>query len=226
MPGSFRSRFLSVAVVVAILGVTAAVLASSPVQAATAASLHEISNQEDRFYNYDFNSGVASASNVDWAISLVFYNNAEIDKVKLALDPYLPYTQNGTKIGGVSDDGSAYQFDGDQGRKVTPCPPAGEWFPHYRVYADGDDQLYNTSYGYYVIGSTHGDYNDGCAGAQAGYSEWAEDWIAYWSHQVWPDRVHQDYGFLHNAEAFRVETSDNRPHVWDNDGYATYVNVP
>ena len=221
-----RSRLLLVVATVMVAGATTVVPMSDPVDAATTAGLRELSSQEDRFYNYDFNSNVAAANNVDWAISLVFYNNAEVDKVKNALNPYLPHADNGIKTGGVSDDGGAYQYDGDKGRKVSPCPPAGEWFPHYRVYADGDDQLYNTNYGYYVVGSSHSDYNDGCAGVEAGYSEWAEDWVAYWSHQVWPDRVHQDYGYLYNAEPYRVETSDNRPHIWDNDGYATYVNVP
>lgn len=210
----------------AVLAVTVLALSlyAPPVEAATASSLYDIGIREDHFYNYDFNGEVASAGNVDWAISLVFYNNAEIDKVKNALNPYLPYSNNGEKDA-VVNDGGGYRYDGDRGRKVSPCPPTG-WFQHYRVYADGDDRLYNLDYGYWIIGSTHFDYNDGCSGAQHGYSETAEDWVAYWSGLVWPGRVFGDYGYLYNYEGYRVETSEGRPHIWENNGYATYVSVP
>lgn len=210
---------------VVVLSMALMVTLAPPADAATTSSLYNISNSEDNFYNYDFNGEVSAYDNVDWAVDLIFFNNAEIDKVKDSFSGFLPVTSNNGK-NAVVNDGGGYQYDSDGGKKVSQCPPAEEWFLHYRVYADGDDRLYNTNYGYYVIGTAHADYNDGCQYPEAGFSEWTEDNLAYWASQVWPGGVYSDYGWMYNPESYRLETSDGRPHHWDNNGYATYVNVP
>lgn len=47
---------------------------------ATTAKLTILSSDGDSFYNYDFLSQSASSSNVDWPITMLHYNNAEVDK--------------------------------------------------------------------------------------------------------------------------------------------------
>lgn len=57
-----------------------------PASAATTSRLYNIQFYGgDQFYNYDFNGTPYNSTNVDWKIDLIFYNNAEIDKVKSAL---------------------------------------------------------------------------------------------------------------------------------------------
>lgn len=55
------------------------------ISAATTSHLTVILLSEDQFYNYDFLSDQASSSNVDWSVTMLFYGNAEVNKVKLAL---------------------------------------------------------------------------------------------------------------------------------------------
>ena len=71
----------------------------------------------DSIYNYDFTSQTVSSSGVDWAVSLVFYNNAEIDKVKNIADG--KYWFVGSKQVGRSDLRSVghHRVDGDHGRR-------------------------------------------------------------------------------------------------------------
>lgn len=195
--------------------------------AAGPSNLTIVGLDNDEFWNYDFFGQSAEAGNVDWAIDLVFYNNANINKVKDALNPWYPNI-GGPKFEYMRDGpNGTWKWDQDGGRKLTGCPPTG-WFEHYRVYADpGDDSMYNVYYGYYILGSTHFDYNDGCSGQQAGYSETGETWIAYRSGQAWgTDRVFYSCCTFYNAEAFRTEMTDGIPHIWENNGNATYVSVP
>lgn len=53
------------------------------VMAATTQNLSALSHGEDGFYNYDFVSNTQPINtSVDWPITMVFYNNAEVTKVK------------------------------------------------------------------------------------------------------------------------------------------------
>lgn len=223
---SFRTSVLfRLLAAVSCLGLVA--VAQPPPATAGASNLTIVGLDNDEFWNYDFYGQTVDAGNVDWAIDLVFYNNANINKVKNALNPW--YSQTGGPKYEYMRDGpiGTFQWDQDSGRKITGCPPTG-WFEHYRVYADpSDDSMYNVYYGYYVIGTTHFDYNDGCSGALAGYSETAEGWVAQHSGEAWgTNRVFYSCCTLYNAEAFRTETAGGIPHIWENDGYATYVSVP
>jgi len=182
--------------------------------------------REDGFVNYDYGSRSVSRSNVDWAVTLLFYNNASINRVKnSAIGPL--YDQTGsTQHGLLSDNRSqGFAFDDDGGRKTTKCPGAPfqpDSAKHYRIYADGDDRLYNLSYGYYVYGSTHWDiYECGSGQKRFGYSESAEEYlVSQWNSRVGGGATN-DWGSFSNREPYRVEGD----HVWDNNQFASLFRV-
>jgi hypothetical protein len=195
-------------------------------EAASTGKLALLYVNEDRFRNYDFTAQAVSATGVDWAISLLFYNNATINRVKSALGN--EYDQTGSKMNGRMTEnagstgvGGGYVWDEDGGRKTTKCPglvTQPSQARHYRIYADGDDRLYNLSWGYYVFGSTHYDINE-CSLTQPawfGYSETSEGWIAQRWRQNGRSAV-EDWSSFANAEPYRVEGD----HIWENDGLAT-----
>jgi hypothetical protein len=122
-------------------------------QASTTSNLSWLSIAEDHFYNYDFNSQLPLSNNVDWPITMLYWNNAEVDKVKNAVG----YLFDGNPQYLVIDDsGGTGVWDQDSGTKNIFCPSIQAEAKHMRVYADGDDRLYNIHWGYYVLASTHG----------------------------------------------------------------------
>ena len=178
---------------------------------------------EDAFWNYDFTTNLVRANKVDWPIALVFFGNATVNKVKGILGN--EYDRTGSRMYARLNDGIKWRWDTDKGRKTTACPglPTQPWWArHYRVYADGDDRLYNASWGFYVIGSTHYDVRECAAsGKQFGWSELSEDWITYrWNvNGYW---VQNDWTGFANPEPFRVEGT----HVWDSNGRASRLHAP
>lgn len=51
---------------------------------------------------YDFYSEIASSSNVDWPVTMVFYGHAEVDRVKMI---YFGWANAHTMYARMSDDG-------------------------------------------------------------------------------------------------------------------------
>jgi hypothetical protein len=196
------------------LGTAAAVAGSSRADHSTG-TVRYLSAREDRFFNWDFRSQTSVGTNVDWPMNLLFFNGASIDYIKSALDP--PYGGSGSSMyAKIDESGWGWAWDSDPGRKKGGC-----WWDdqyHYRIYADGPS-LYNMSWGYYVLGTSHIDHNH-CNGGWSGMSEVAEEEIAWdtiglnWS-------VYGDYAYWYNAEYFRVEGN----HVVDSNGYTTYIDV-
>lgn len=194
--------------------------------AATTSNLTLLSLREDRWRNYDFTEQTVSSARVDWAVSLMFYNNATINRVKSHLGN--EYDQVGSSQNGRLSDNvnSGYVWDTDGGRKTTLCP-GGPGQPnearHYRVYADGDDRMYNLDWGYWVFGSDHYDIDE-CPGgdpAWFGYSENAEGWIT-WRWRQNGRAAFDDWSWFYNPEPYRVEGD----HIWENNGYASALHVP
>jgi hypothetical protein len=215
--------FLVIAAAAALL----AVVGPRPkAEAATARNLTLLYIDEDRFRNYDFTDRAVTPYGVDWPIALVFGNNATIDRVKARLGNEYDQT-GGPMYGRMTDNagsggvGGGYVWDDDSGGKTTKCPGAPfqpDSARHYRIYADGDDRLYNLAWGYYVFGSTHWDRWE-CGGDTAwfGWSENAEGWLAWrWSTNGYS--AAEDWASFYNWEPYRVEGT----HVWENDGYATW----
>jgi len=211
----------------------------NPAEAHTApsGSFYTLTIQEDAFINWDFRSKDVQASKVDWPVNMLFYNNAEIDKVKDALDalPNTNISRCGSGQDARVDDGSGMEWDGDGGIKddCSSTPPS-EQARHMRVYADGDDRLYNLSFGYYIIGTTHAEdcHQHGtifyryCHHHWVGYSEIANDWWDYYSDQVAGWTVYSDWGSFSNTASGLDDHGSGEDHYMESDGKATYVNVP
>ena len=202
----------------------AAALLAGHMPAASASSTNNLVVlliNEDRFYNYDFNSSNdLTPSNVDWGISLVFWNNAEVDKIKNTLNS--PYNAvGGAKYGRVNDGGGGIT-DSDSGRKTIKCPVYGQHAKHYRLYAPSStDRLYNTGWGYYVLASTHMDHEECSTDKYFGDAERTEDDVAYQARRHgW--QTLQDYANFYNYEPVRQQGD----HGWNSDGRATYIRVP
>ena len=119
----------------------------------------------------------------------------------------------------LNDGNSAWYLDSDKGIKDGACT-AWSFTNHMRLYADPDDQMYNVSWGFYVLGTTHRDYMECSPWSYFGDSEYAEIDVAQYARQVWsPANVHYDYWNLLNPESCRGEGN----HYWYNSGWATFV---
>lgn len=230
----------------AVLMVSAAALigsASSAMAAANASPSHRVQYERlsaggSQFFNYDGdrvrqpNNGVAGqpyATNRDWPVTMIFADNASINKIKNRLD-LLGYPRaGGAQYEGykVSSNGFRH-FDSDKGKKDSCNSSADD--SHIRLYGNSEtDRFYDPRYGYFVVGTTHRDHGDGCGGAGVtpyfGYSEMIEEHFA----DVFDNAglsVWNDYVPLDNREfpqRYDVHAPD---HVWSNDGNATVVRIP
>lgn len=181
---------------------------------------------EDGFINYDHTERTASRYRVDWPAALLWWNNASINKVKNSAIGPLYDQVGGAKEALLSENrANGYVWDSDAGRKTTLCPGAygqPNHAKHYRIYADGDDRLYNMTWGYYAWGTTHYDFYE-CGGGTArfGHSEAAENYlVSEWNARYGNTGVN-DYYNWRNAEPYRVEGD----HVWENNGLSSTMKV-
>jgi hypothetical protein len=171
----------------------------------------------DSIWNFDFTQVPGSYLHVDWAVSLLFYNNAEIDKVKNIVDG--KYWMFGSTQHAYMNDGSGGSYDGDAGKK-TDTPSCLGSTRHFRIYAPSStDRMYNPSFGYYVFATTHYDHHELC-------NAWFDDSEGT-EHDLYNQfngkgyASYYDWGWFYNREQNRVESD----HHWNNDGYATYVRI-
>ncbi len=200
---------------------------------APSGSFYTITIREDRFMNWDFRSQNSAASNVDWPVTMLYYNNAEIDKVKDKLDAISGIGRCGSGKNARVDEGSGWVWDSDGGIKDN-CGTSSDQTRHMRVYADSNDRLYNLSWGYYIIGTTHVDqcHRHGvwpaywCHHHWVGFSETANDWWDYYSDQVSGWNVYADWGSFSNSANFNDYHGSGEDHYVRSNGYATYVYVP
>ncbi len=216
-----RARLLTVAALIAFVAIAAVKLTDDTAQGASTSRLSKLAFYGDQFWNYDFTIRRVRAHKVDWPISLVFYGNASINKVKGFLDN--EYDETGSPMNARLNDGGRWRWDTDNGRKTTKCPgllsqPSSA--RHYRIYADPDDRLYNSAWGFYVIGSTHYDIRECGRGATFGWSETSEGWVT-WRWRANGGWAQNDWRYFSNPEPVRVEGN----HIWQNDGYASRLHV-
>lgn len=172
----------------------------------------------DFFYNYDFLSDSVAWNNVDWGMSLLFYNNAEINKVKGQVGGY--WAVGSTMHAYMWNNGTwGPGFDTDAGKK-TDTPSCFGSTRHFRIYAPPTtDRFYNQSYGYYVVASTHYDHHELCD-SWFDDSEGTEGDVGSDVGDNGGNAVFHDYGWFNN-HAWHNEGN----HHWRQDGYATYVYV-
>jgi hypothetical protein len=220
------SLFVTVTIMLVVTASPA--LAGNP----TTTQLNQVGLAGDVWYNYDFTDQIANFDRVDWPVMAIFYNNADVTKIKNGYAQWYPKTSNSIKYAAMND-GNGFGYDSDRGVKLTACPPGG-WFEHMRIYSHGDevyDRMFNISYGFWVMGTSHFDLNDGCDGSEFGWSEIADSWFAQRARERWgANNVFEDCCAMFNVEQQnprRVELDENnRNHIWDSDGNATYVFIP
>lgn len=193
-------------------------------------SLQELFIQDDSFYNWD---SVAQTyppitSEVDWPVSLLFWNDADVNKVKdllgeIGLDKRI---LNSTKYLWLNEffPGLDDVVDADSGVKRGVCPFSTTQ-EHVRVYAPPDfDSFFNVSWGFFVLGSTHIDKDECIPGSKMfGWSEDAEDYVStFIVGEVGFGNVAPDWASFFNETAY-VQVMN---HVLKNNGKATAVRVP
>ncbi len=208
---TFRFRPLAICILCASI---VALASGSVVRSASTSHLTLLYVNEDSFRNYDFLSETVSSSNVDWPVTLLFWNNANVNKVKI-------FTWSGSTMYGRMNNGSGYLWDSDKGSKDVLCPIIGDAH-HYRVYAPpSTDRMYNVSWGYWVFATSHIDHNECGFGSYSGYSDKTENYVAtQFANAGYP--VARNWASFYNYEPYRVQGS----HVWSNDGYATAIRLP
>lgn len=113
-------------------------------------------------------------------------------------------------------------YDSDKGIKGDYPNCFGDW-RHFRIYADGDDRLYNINFGYWVYATTHKDFNEACNGYFGDANGTERDVANRFANDR--HRVYRDYSYFYNFEPRHLDRNDSK-HRWESDGYATYIDVP
>jgi hypothetical protein len=180
--------------------------------------------KEDGFRNWDFKCDTSGSciarTNVDWPMSALFYNNAEINKVK---DNILGsrYDQGGTCASPMHarlDDGHGFNWDTDSGKKTTCCTVTGTG-DHIRFYAAGyasHDRMYNTAWGYWIVASTHQDHHECGTGTWSGNNETAEvNLYNYWVNSLHRPAYYDEQNF------FNYQYNNEGADPVRNDGWAS-----
>lgn len=171
--------------------------------------------------NYDFNSQTIAQNNVDWPITIIFYGNANINKVKNIFDGY-----PGSWKYAAYDIGSGTQWDRDGGTKIWVLFGGMDGYDldtlHLRLYAPPSTDYFDgdSGWGHYVIASTHFDF-DPPWDTKCGYSEDAEHMALQYCADI-GYTVYYDWIDIGNYESLRNENN----HWWQSDGYVSLVYVP
>ena len=189
----------------------------------TAANLQPVSSAEDTFYNYDFTGRTVSASGVDWPVTIIFYGNASVSKVKSAFksrgwgNPFV------NTMYGYANDGAGFAFAGDGGVKTFATKS-----PHMRLYAPGG-RMSNSVLGYYVLATTHYDNAELSRPPTQwfGMSEDAATVAVQTAVKAWGQGcVTLNTFALGNAQSGEVKGPTGERHIWQCDGNATLIKVP
>lgn len=167
---------------------------------------------EDGWYNYDFDGGISEPDPemVDWAIDILFLDNANCVKVK---NMYYGNAWRDSTMKEWLDDGYGQRTHSDKGTKSGW--PNGY---HMRPYAPWNQTSYHMSnyyFGSYCIGSCHEDIWPLFCNEESTEHVFCNLAISKGY------GVSFDYLNLGNYEPVRWEGT----HCWDNDGWASLVDV-
>lgn len=189
----------------------------------TAANLQPVSTAGDAFYNYDFTAKSVSAAGVDWPVTVIFYGNASVSKVKSAYRNRGWSNPFATTMYGYANDGAGFSFVGDAGVKTFATKS-----PHMRLYAPGG-MMSNTLLGSYVIATTHYDNAELSKPPTQwfGMSEDAAAAVVQTAIKAWgAGCVTVNSLPLGNAQSGEVKGPTGERHIWQCDGMATLIKVP
>ena len=186
-------------------------------------------SSSDCFINWDSESSTSfTLSTADWPVTIIYYGNAEVDKIKLSYGWPLTGLGNSEYLY-IIDDGIGF-VDSDRGMKTltyiddTVCGIHLGWvYVHVRLYAD-PERDYDTDplWGHYVIATSHLD--------KAPFEDWsgfpsiAEHYaLQYAIGMGWNGII--DALNVYNADP-TCRFGHNGHHININDGYASIIYVP
>lgn len=161
-------------------------------------------DEGEKFWNFDQVKG-QTTSEREHAVSMLFYQNAEVDKVKAIYwgSTWWPHKRRFERLN--DDDG--WEYDQDRGTRESY---AGLNARHMRVYAPyPEDYFYDVHLGYFVIGTVHYDYD-----GKACCEEWTEHSLCEHA---------RDKGYTVYEDYCYISTEDS---PYDSNGYVSYVRVP
>lgn len=160
------------------------------VDAATTTKLAWITQDNNRFRNFDFTTTAGGSHHVDWPVDFIYMGtNASISTVQSDAYIYFPCQTQGPPPNCAhvmymhysTNSGSTYSWmkSATIKQSLAVCAPQQL---HQRLYAP-NGRFYSTQWGYYVLGTTHFDYDEGCGDWWSGKSERAEkvlcqDWVS------------------------------------------------
>lgn len=158
-------------------------------------------------------------------MDILFWNVADVGKVKgvyTGAPAYLQQANDNSRMYALIDDGWGMEWDQDNGVKSPLCPTYQTTSPHMRIYANpGEDYNYNVNWGYYVIASTHRDWQECWSGTQYGWSEDMEDQFASWAYAAGYTGIADDWQSWSNNESEYWQGN----HYWQTDGMATAIEI-
>ncbi|HWM62687.1 MAG TPA: hypothetical protein VNP96_01705 [Solirubrobacterales bacterium] len=201
--------------------------------------------RKDRFITYDFSEEARNREKVDFPVNLIFGHDADINKVKDAMEETYYFGKRhigpievgaSTAYARVNDgpEGNGGEWDADAGRKNAACQHPAQNEPnafHFRVYAPPNtDHFVNQQWGRFIIATSHIDHNE-CDFIEdvgpdtrtwSGYSENAEWKIATDAlHYFGARHVFRDRVYIGNYEP----TEEEGAHIWQSNGQATWITV-
>lgn len=181
-----------------------------------------VSYSGDSWYNWDNTSSSCTCSNtVDWPVIMIFRTNAAVNKVKDILRGY-----NGTSMYLRANDGAGWFWDSDGGRK-HPISGYTDWFHHVRLYAPpGTDYFYSSSWGRYVLGTTHIDRNEFSSSPQFGWSETTDEYFAAFFRNRGYSVTEDSFWMANNDSWPNGRWGENNRNFYLSNGYATIVTIP
>jgi hypothetical protein len=189
----------------------------------------------DAVYNYDYNTkgfvrdlSAYTPAKRDMPVNFVFNGpGVTFDNVGAVLNEAGGDTGAGDMYMPIKD-GSSWQQDKSGGTKDTISYACFADFAkqytylHIRWYGNPVQKYsYNSSFGRYVVATSHFDYRERCGDQHFGDSEKAEDWWIARLKCVGLDPV-VDSVFMDNEE----HTPRDKTHYMQSDGWATRVYVP
>ena len=200
-------------------------------RAATTTKLKWITQSNNKFRNFDFTSTKGGSHRVDWPVDFIYMGtNASISVIKSDISSFLPCQSQGPPPNCASrmymhlstNGGSTYSWIKSASIKqaLAVCAPPQL---HQRIYAP-NGRFYSASWGYYVIGTTHYDYHEGCGDWWSGKSEKAEKAVC----QMWVTIGACYYDGGDGGGSFSNAMSNQLVdhHWWMNDGHPSMVLVP
>jgi hypothetical protein len=214
----------------AVLGISG-IIAVGPLHAnySTPGNLRWVNLGSAAVVNYDQTANVSpmNPNAVDWSIDLVYYGNAEVDKVKNILKNTGRFRTSGTTMYGQVHEGPNLYSDADSGVKNDIPGCATDINIHQRIYARPTvDVVYSNTHGFVVWATSHHDVHEGCSDEWFGDSEWAENQFGT-EYQNLGYTICRDCWWYSNYEPFSTPSRLSDPkHHWDNNGWATAIYVP